>query len=272
MSPHPTTAAAPAANAAGKPLVLSAIREGVATLTLNNPARRNTLSMPMMEALIGHLEALRDDPAVRAILIAANGPVFSSGHDLKELVGSERDKVSAAFARSTALMELIRAIPKPVIAQVAGLASAAGCQLIASCDLVVAADTAGFQTPGVMIGLFCSTPMVPLSRAVPAKKAMEMLLTGRSIDAQEAERHGLVNRVVPAPRLAGEADALAREIIQYSAYTIAVGKAAFYKQLPLEECEAYQVGREAMTRNALAEDGQEGMSAFLEKRKPRFKF
>lgn len=266
-----TTVAMPEILKGSAPLVLCDQREGVATLTLNDPRKRNVLSRAMLEALQEQLNALREDTSVRAVIIAATGPVFSSGHDMKELVGAELREAEALFAKSAQVMESARLLPKPVIAQVAGLASAAGCQLVASCDLVVAADTATFQTPGVMIGLFCSTPMVPLSRAVPAKKALEMLFTGRAIGAAEAERAGLVNRVVPADRLAEETFALAREIIQYSSYTLAVGKEAFYKQLPLSQSQAYEVGREAMARNAVAEDAQEGMSAFLEKREPHYK-
>ena len=170
---------------------------------------------------------------MRAVVIAHSGPVFSAGNNIRELVGADQEAAAALFRLSSAMMGQIRNLPKPVIAQVEGLASAAGCQLAATCDLIVAAETAAFQTPGVMIGLFCSTPMVPLSRAIPTKKAMEMLLTGRPIDAHEAERLGLVNRVVPAERLADETLALAAEIIAYGAETIAMGKQAFYRQLPL---------------------------------------
>jgi enoyl-CoA hydratase/carnithine racemase len=197
--------------------------------------------------------------------------VFSSGHDLRDLVGAGEEDVGALFAHSATLMERMHALPKPIIAQVQGLASAAGLQLAASCDLIVAAETATFQTPGVRIGLFCSTPMVPLSRAVPPKKALEMLFTGRPVSAQEAERMGLVNRVVPAERLAAATLELAEDIVQYSADTLGLGKRAFYRQLPLDEHAAYVVGREAMARNSQTEDAQEGMAAFLQKRPPRFR-
>ena len=193
------------------------------------------------------------------------------GEQTRGVGGADQEAAGALFRLSSAMMGQIRNRPKPVIAQVEGLASAAGCQLAATCDLIVAAETAAFQTPGVMIGLFCSTPMVPLSRAIPTKKAMEMLLTGRPIDAHEAERLGLVNRVVPAERLADETLALAAEIIAYSAETIAMGKQAFYRQLPLPIEAAYDVARETMTANAMTGDAQEGMSAFLEKRPPVFK-
>lgn len=252
-------------------LVVLENSEGVATLTLNNPDKRNALSREMLEELHAQLHSLAGDDSVRVVIVASEGPVFSSGHNMKELVGVGHDEAEALFSLSASVMKFIQQMPKPVIARVAGLASAAGCQLVASCDLVMASDTASFQTPGVMIGLFCSTPMVPLCRAVPAKKAMEMLLTGRPIGAEEAERAGLVTRVVPAGRLVEETLALAREIAQYSRYTLAVGKEAFYKQLPLPVHEAYEVAKEAMTSNAIAEDAQEGMSAFLEKRKPKWK-
>ena len=254
-----------------EPLVLSDLREGVAVFTLNDPEKRNPLSKPMLEELSARLREAETDPAVRAVVIAHRGPAFSAGHNIRELVGAEREDADALFRLSSRLMEQIRTLPKPVIAQVDGLASAAGCQLAASCDLVMAAETATFQTPGVMIGLFCSTPMVPLSRAIPAKKAMEMLLTGRPIGAHEAERLGLVNRVVPVERLADETLALAAEIIAFSGETIGIGKQAFYKQLPLPLEAAYELARDTMTRNAMTEDAQEGMSAFLEKRPPIFK-
>jgi enoyl-CoA hydratase/carnithine racemase len=244
---------------------------GIGFITLNRPAKRNNFSSEVLGLLREALDAFAADKSVRAIIIAAEGPVFSSGHNMKEFVGADRDAAGAVFAASSKLMADLQRLPKPVIAQVAGLASAAGCQLVASCDLVVAASTARFQTPGVMIGLFCSTPMVPLSRTVPPKIAMEMLLTGEPISAEEAERHGLVNRVVPPEKLEAETLALARQIIQYSGSTIALGKEAFYKQLPLDLDAAYEVGKEAITRNAMDPDGQEGMRAFLEKRPPKWR-
>jgi enoyl-CoA hydratase/carnithine racemase len=254
-----------------EPLILVEHREGVAALTLNDPEKRNPLSTAMLEEISARLREAEADPAVRAIIIAHHGPAFSAGHNMRELVGAEREAAEALFRLSAGVMEQIRNLPMPVIAQIEGLASAAGCQLAASCDLVLAAETAAFQTPGVMIGLFCSTPMVPLSRAIPAKKAMEMLLTGRPIDAHEAERLGLVNRVIPAERLADETLDLAAEILTYSGDTIRMGKKAFYQQLPLPIGEAYELVRETMTENAMTEDAQEGMSAFLEKRPPNFK-
>ncbi|MCH8842174.1 MAG: enoyl-CoA hydratase [SAR324 cluster bacterium] len=254
-----------------EPLVLCEHKDGVAILTLNRPDKRNTLSRQMLVSLRDIFDAIRDDPDVRVVILGANGTVFSSGHDMKEVLGNNRDGIESLFSLSTGVMEAIRLSPKPVIAQVQGLATAAGCQLVASCDLAVAASSAGFQTPGVHIGLFCSTPMVPLSRAVPLKKAMEMLLTGEAISAEEAYRVGLVNHVVPPEELAAATMQLAQKIIPFSSYTIALGKQAFYKQLALDQSSAYEVGKEAMVRNALAEDAHEGMSAFLEKRQPRWK-
>lgn len=252
------------------PLVLSKRDGSLLVLTLNNPARRNALSMEMVEAL--HM-AIREAeaPEVRAVILAHRGNVFSSGHNMKELVGASEEAIQATFARSAELMKALRRLPKPVIARVSGLASAAGLQLAASCDLLVASTEAGFQTPGVQIGLFCTTPMVPLARAVPPKKALEMLFTGRPVSAAEAERMGLVSRVVAPERLAEETLALARDIVQYSGDTLARGKAAFYEQLALSEDDAYAVACPVMSDNAASEDAQEGMSAFLEKRKAHFR-
>lgn len=254
-----------------QPMVLLHREEGVGVMTLNRPGKRNIFSTEMLAAMRAAFEELARDKAVRAIVIAAKGPVYSAGHNMKEFVGADYDSARAVFDYSSDFMLSLQRTPKPVIAQVEGLASAAGCQLAASCDLVVAATSASFQTPGVKIGLFCSTPMIPLSRAVPPKVAMEMLLTGEPIGAEEALRAGLVNRVVPPEDLEAETMALARQIIQYSGATIALGKQAFYEQLPLEPEEAYAVGKEAITRNAMDPDGQEGMSAFLEKRPPKWK-
>ncbi|HUJ75807.1 MAG TPA: enoyl-CoA hydratase [bacterium] len=251
-------------------LVQCEVSEGIGHITLNHPQKRNALSRAMLEALRQALQQQGADPAVRVIVLAGNGPVFSSGHDLKEFVGADPDSVTSLLKLCTQVMELPRQLPKPVIAQVAGLASAAGCQLAASCDLVLASSQAHFQTPGVNIGLFCSTPMVPLSRAVPPKKAMEMLLTGQAITAQEAERAGLVSRVVAPERLAQETQAMARHIASFSAETLALGKQAFYRQLPLEISAAYGVGQEAMLHNSQMQDAQEGMTAFLQKRPPHW--
>ena len=257
--------------AGSEPPVLSEHQDGVAILTLNRPDKRNTLSRQMLVSLRDIFDAIRDDPEVRVVILGANGPVFSSGHDINEVLGIDRDGIDSLFSLSTGVMEAIRLSPKPVIAQVLGLATAAGCQLVASCDMVVAASSARFQTPGVHIGLFCSTPMVPLSRAIPPKKALEMLLTGEAISAEEAYRVGLVNHVVPPEELEAATMKLAHKIVPFSTYTVALGKEAFYKQLALGQSAAYEVGKEAMVRNALADDAHEGMSAFLEKRQPHWK-
>jgi enoyl-CoA hydratase/carnithine racemase len=253
-----------------KALVYSEIIDGIALLTLNHPEKRNALSRAMLGALKEQIARLATDQEVRVVILRAEGPVFSAGHDLRELVGGSEEEYASLFALCTEVMELIRKLPQPVIAQVHGLATAAGCQLAASCDLVVASENASFATPGVKIGLFCTTPGVALTRAVGPKKAMEMLLTGAPITAHEAERAGLVNRVVPASQLAEETIRLARQISSASASTVALGKEAFYKQLPLERSAAYQVATKVMVENALAGDAQEGMRAFLEKRTPKW--
>lgn len=252
------------------PLVLREVADHVATLTLNHPEKRNALSHDMLSALKVELGKLRDDRDVRVVILRANGPVFSAGHDLRELVAGDQLAHRELFGLCSQVMEGVRTLPQPVIAQVHGLATAAGCQLVASCDLVVASEDASFATPGVKIGLFCTTPGVALSRAVPAKKAMEMLLTGEAIPAREAERVGLVNRVVPADRLADETLALARRIVAASPAVIALGKRAFYEQLPLDHPAAYAAAEPVMVANADLSDAKEGMRAFLEKRPPRW--
>jgi enoyl-CoA hydratase/carnithine racemase len=251
-------------------LVLYEVVDGVAILTLNHPERRNALSRAMLATLKKQLERSAADSGVRVVILRAAGPVFSSGHDLRELVDSaEADQVSL-FALCTDVMETIRKLPQPVIAQVHGLATAAGCQLAATCDLLVASEDAGFATPGVKIGLFCTTPAVALSRAVAPKKAMEMLLTGTPISAAAAERAGMVSRVVPRERLDEETMTLARQIAAASPHTVALGKRAFYQQLPLDRPAAYEVAQRIMVENAATSDAQEGMRAFLEKRPPRW--
>jgi enoyl-CoA hydratase/carnithine racemase len=250
--------------------VLYEVVDDVAVLTLNHPERRNALSREVLEALKGHLDRIATQREVRAVIIRAVGPAFSAGHDLRELVNGQEEDYTSLFALCTDVMESIRRLPKPVIAQVHAIATAAGCQLAATCDLVVASEAASFATPGVKIGLFCTTPGVALSRAVGPKKAMEMLLTGTAISAREAEQAGLVNRVVPADRLAEETMALAKQITGASAYTLGVGKQAFYRQLPLDRPQAYEIAQEVMVENTLAPDAQEGMRAFLEKRPPRW--
>ncbi len=252
-------------------IVQYAVDECIATLTLNHPRRRNALSSPMMTALRVCLEAARDDASVRVAIIKANGPVFSAGHDLGELHGRCDSDYAGVFDQCTQLMESIRLLPKPVIAQVDGLATAAGCQLVATCDLAVASNTSQFATPGVKIGLFCTTPGVAVARAMTPKKAMEMLLTGAPLTAGQAERAGLVNAVVPAGELDAAVRALAGKIAEASAQTLAIGKEAFYRQIELDRPAAYAYAGEVMVRNLLAEDAIEGISAFIEKRKPTWR-
>ena len=251
--------------------VLRHYEEGIAVLTLNNPRRRNVLSTRTLDLLYRYLTEAGEDSGVRVIVIRSTGPVFSSGHDLNELVGEDRESFAGVFADCTQVMELIRLLPKPVIAQVQGLATAAGCQLVATCDLAVAADTAQFATPGVQIGLFCTTPGVAVARAVMPKKAMEMLLTGAPIPANEALEFGLINRVVAPDKLEEEVTALARQIARASSRTLALGKPAFYRQLDMDRPSAYQMAQQVMVDNLLEEDAQEGITAFLEKREPRWK-
>ena len=244
-------------------------KEGVAWLTLNRPQARNALSIALMQALDAELSAIAGDPAVKVVVIAGAGPGFCAGHDLRELRATpDRASYQAVFAQCSALMQRIVRLPKPVIARAHGIATAAGCQLVASCDLAVAADTARFATPGVNIGLFCSTPMVALSRNVGRKAAMEMLLTGEPVDAIRARDMGLVNRVVPEAELDAAVTALARQIAGKSPLTLAIGKEAFYRQAELPLAEAYAYASDAMVRNMLARDAAEGIDAFLEKRTP----
>ncbi len=257
-------------------LVLRELADGILRLTLNDPATRNSLSEAMMAELHGALNEAAADRAVRVIVVAAIGPAFSSGHNLKEITARRTtgDGGAAYFAtlfRSCAdLMLAIVRNPKPVIAEVQALASAAGCQLVASCDLAIAADTAGFCTPGVNIGLFCSTPMVALSRDVMPKHAMEMLLTGDVISAQEAQRIGLINRVVSPNMLSETVAELARKIASKSQMTVKIGKAAFYEQLDLPLEDAYALTAQVMAENLLKRDAGEGIAAFLSKRKPQW--
>jgi enoyl-CoA hydratase/carnithine racemase len=256
---------------AQKPRLLYEVRDGVAVLTLNHPERRNALSRAMLQDLKRSLDRAAADGQVRAVVIRATGPVFSSGHDLRELVGQPEADVAALFDLCTDVMETVRTLPKPVIAQVHALATAAGCQLVATCDLVVASEEATFATPGVKNGLFCTTPGVAVARAVGPRKAMEMLLTGTPISAEDAQRADLVNRIVPADRLEEETMALAQQVIAASAYTLAIGKRGFYQQIAKDRPEAYVVAQKVMVENALAPDAQEGMRAFLEKRPPRWR-
>jgi enoyl-CoA hydratase/carnithine racemase len=243
----------------------------IATLTLNRPAARNALSMGLMEALDAELAAIADEPDVNVVIIAGNGPAFCAGHDLREIRATPtRDAYQALFALCSRLMQRIVRLPKPVIAQVHGVASAAGCQLVASADLAVAADSARFATPGVDIGLFCSTPMVALSRAVGRKASMEMLLTGDMVCAARARELGLINRVAPDDGLREATLALARRIASKSPLTLAIGKEAFYRQAEMDLSGAYDYASEVMTRNMLARDAGEGIDAFLQKRQPQW--
>lgn len=257
-------------------LLQSARAGGVLRLTLADAATRNSLSEAMMAALRNALDAAAADKAVRVIVLAAEGPAFSSGHNLKEITArrADADKGAAYFAALfDACAQLMLAIvnnPKPVIAEVAGLASAAGCQLVATCDLAIAAEGARFCTPGVNIGLFCSTPMVALSRNLSSKHAMEMLLTGDVFDAQDALRFGLVNRVVPEAQLTAAVTALAEKIASKSMVTVKTGKQAFYRQRDLPLAEAYAFTARVMTENLLMRDAEEGISAFIGKRPPQW--
>lgn len=252
-----------------EPLLLRRDESGVTRLALNRPAARNALSMALMEALLAELDRIAEDAAVRVVVIEGRGPAFCAGHDLKELRGrNDRAFYEEVFARCSAMMQRIVHLPQPVVARVHGIATAAGCQLVASCDLAVAAETARFATPGVNIGLFCSTPMVALSRNLGRKQAMEMLLLGEMIDAQTALRFGLVNRVVPEDRLDAEVEQIAKTIVSKSPLTLKIGKEAFYRQLEMPLSQAYEYAARVMTENMLARDAAEGIDAFLEKRAP----
>lgn len=247
-------------------------REGdVAVVSMNRPDRRNALSLDMMRELDSALAAVGSDATARVVILRGEGRAFSAGHDLNELVDGGLEAYRAIFDACVALMERIAAIPQPVIAEVAAVATAAGCQLVAACDLAVASTQATFATPGVRIGLFCSTPMVALTRAIGRKRAMEMLLTGEPIDAQTALAWGLVNRIAPPEQIHAEALALAAKIASASRSVVSIGKSAFYAQIDLDQSKAYAYTKEVMTMNALAADAQEGMSAFLGKRKPNWK-
>ena len=243
----------------------------LAVVTLQRPERRNALSLDLMLELAECLDGIAGKPDVRAVILAAEGKAFSSGHDLGEMTGRGIEDYRRIFDVCTELMTKIQSIPQPVIAQVQGIATAAGCQLVATCDLAVASTDATFATPGVKIGLFCSTPMVALTRAIGRKRAMEMLLTGRAIDAATAAEWGLVNRVTAPEDLAAETRKLACQIADASSFTVALGKQAYYKQIDLDQAGAYEYTKEVMSQNAMAEDAQEGISAFLGKRKACWK-
>jgi len=247
-----------------------AYEASTAIVTLNRPAQRNALSLALMREVIECLSELERGGEARSIILAAAGQAFCSGHDLREMSGLGAEANREIFAVCTEMMTRIQSVPQPVIAEVQGMATAAGCQLVATCDLAIASERATFATPGVRIGLFCSTPMVAVSRAVGRKRALEMLLTGDAIDAPTAAEWGLVNRVVPEVDLRAATLALAERIGQASAFTLKTGKQAFYQQADLPQAEAYSFTQEVMTGNALAADAREGICAFLEKRAPHW--
>jgi enoyl-CoA hydratase/carnithine racemase len=240
--------------------------DGAARVTLDRPEKRNALSLELMDELTAVLQAIGARHEVRAIVVEGAGVAFSAGHDLSEMVGRDLSFYQRLFDSCVALMKTIHRVPQPVIAKVHGMASAAGCQLVAACDLAVAVDDARFATPGVKIGLFCSTPMVPLSRAIGRKRALEMLLTGEPISAATALEWGLVNRVVPATELDAAVDELVAAISRSSPLTVGIGKEAFYEQVELDEQRAYDLTKSVMAMNSMAADAQEGICAFLEKR------
>jgi len=244
-------------------------RQEIGIITLNNPQKRNVLSRAALGQLIQRLDEA-EASGVRVVILASTGPVFSAGHDLAEIVAASDAERASLFALCSQTMRMVRELSLPVIAQVQGLATAAGCQLVATCDLVIASEAASFATPGIKIGLFCSTPAVALSRTIGPKKAMEMLLTAEPVPAHEAERIGLVNRVVAADALAETTLALAAQIASASPHTIGLGKRAFYDQLGLDVDRAYQLTEDIMVKNAASHDAVEGMQAFLQRRPPRW--
>jgi enoyl-CoA hydratase/carnithine racemase len=250
--------------------VLVEADNGVVHLTLNRPEKRNALSRQMLAQLEAALNHIAEDQTARVVVLAARGPVFSSGHDLGEMVGCDEAAYRDLFAACSRVMQQLRRLPQPVIARVHGLATAAGCQLVAACDLVVASSNAAFATPGVKIGLFCTTPMVPLVRAIPAKAALEMLLLGTPIMAERAYELGLVNKVVAMEELDAAVRQYADALLASSPLTLRLGKRAFYDQLGLDEASAYERATAVMTVNALCHDAQEGMAAFLQKRRPQW--
>jgi enoyl-CoA hydratase/carnithine racemase len=258
------------------PILLREDKDGIATLTLNRPHARNALNEALMDTIIATLHEIANDRSVRVVMIAASGPVFSSGHDLKEMTARRKDAdkgrayFKALFEKCAGMMQQIVHHPQPVIACVQGIATAAGCQLVASCDLVVASENAAFATPGVQIGLFCSSPMVALSRKVSSNHAMEMLLTGNLIPARRACEMGLVNRVAEAGQERHDAITLAQSITSKSAYVLKIGKEAFYNQLDMNLADAYQYGANVMAENMMVRDAEEGIGAFIEKREPKW--
>ncbi|MEP4031740.1 enoyl-CoA hydratase [Roseibium polysiphoniae] len=272
-SATPETAAS---DADGKPLLATLLHQGVYRIVMQRPEKMNALSREMMSALAAELTKAAEDPDVRVVVLGAEGKVFCAGHDLKELTAARAEAdggkatYEAIMRQCSDLMQQIVRLPKPVIAVVTGVATAAGCQLVAACDLAMAVDTATFCTPGVNIGLFCSTPMVALSRNVAPKQAMEMLLTGESIDASTAKDFGLINRIVPRDYLDQVVQKYAEAIASKSAHTLKIGKEAFYRQLEMPLSDAYDFAAQTMVDNMMANDAQEGINAFLQKRKPEW--
>jgi enoyl-CoA hydratase/carnithine racemase len=239
-------------------------------LTLNRPDSRNALSLEVMNDILGKLKVIETDQNIHVVVIRGKGPAFCAGHNLKDMVGSDLDiqHFHTLFSVCAKMMQTLHKLPQPVIAQVHGIATAAGCQLVAACDLAIAETGAQFATPGAKIGLFCTTPAVPLVRVIGRRRAMEMLLTGRFISAEEAERFGLLNKVVSLDKLSQETKNLAMEMAQYSRYTLAFGKQTFYSQIDLNEPSAYEFASHAIAMNCLDIDAQEGIMAFIEKRAP----
>lgn len=249
-------------------LVEQRVEGNLGRITLNRPDRFNALSLELLHQVISALEELSTDPAVSVVIIDGAGRGFSVGHDLNEMIDRERSFFDELFSTSTVMMAKIQSIPQPVIAKVHGIAAAAGCQLVAACDLVVASEECRFGTTGLKVGLFCSTPMVPLSRAIGRKRALEMLLTGETISAARAAEWGLVNRVVAAEDLEEASVELAEQIAGYSSEVVGLGKAAFYQQVEMSQAAAYEMTKDVMAGNATIADGQEGFRAFLDKRAP----
>ena len=243
----------------------------IGVITLNRPEKRNALSLELLNDLSCCLRSVEEKRELKVLIIKGAGEAFSAGHDMQQILGRELNDIRHLFDTCAELMLLIHRIPQPVIAQVHGIATAAGCQMVAACDLAVAGEAARFATPGVKIGLFCTTPMVPLSRAVGRKKALEMLLTGEFVPAREAMVHGLVNRVVPDTDLERETLLLAKDIARYSLVTLGIGKQAFYRQIEMTDANAYQYAKEVISANAVMPDAVEGMTAFFEKRDPVWK-
>ena len=240
----------------------------IAIVTLNRPERRNALSLELMLDLLAALQEIGRNPQIRAVILAASGKVFCSGHDLGQMTGRDINEYRRIFDVCTELMQKLQSIPQPVIAEVQGIATAAGCQLVATCDLAIAAEEAAFATPGVKIGLFCTTPMVALTRAIGRKRAMQMLLTGEMVPARAAAEWGLINQAVPAADLQSATRRLAEQVVAASSLVVAIGKQAFYTQIDLDQPKAYAYAKEVMSMNALAADAQEGIGAFLGKRAP----